>query len=186
MTEYNVSERIRYKMKLEDISIKSLATNIEISEYGLRKMLNTDDMKLSTLIKIADFFKLEAAYFLTPKDSTYQMQKSNTESDSLENEEELKKKIEELNSILDDKKLIIEMSQERNKQFAKSFSIIFFDILKINAENGIELLKELSKLPSFEIVQSYFETFAANNMDHINEVIDKGRKIKNEKKKNKK
>lgn len=55
--------RIKFLISDKKVTAKKLAEEIGISEIGLHKMLNNNDMKVSTLINIANYFKVPVSYF---------------------------------------------------------------------------------------------------------------------------
>jgi len=59
----SVSKKIRELLKTKEISIEDLANKVEMTRNGLSNNLSSDDFKLSTLQKIADFFKVPISYF---------------------------------------------------------------------------------------------------------------------------
>jgi len=63
----SVSKKIKKMLLDNNISQEYLAVNIGMTKNGLNNNLSSDDFKLSTLQKIADFFKVPISYFLRVK-----------------------------------------------------------------------------------------------------------------------
>jgi len=59
----SVSKKIKKMLLDNNISQEYLAVNIGMTKNGLNNNLSSDDFKLSTLQKIADFFKVPISYF---------------------------------------------------------------------------------------------------------------------------
>ena len=60
--------RIRKLVDDNNLTIKGFAEKIGISEPGIHNMFRSQDMKISTLQKIADFFKVPITYFFDDDD----------------------------------------------------------------------------------------------------------------------
>ncbi|MDR0815770.1 MAG: helix-turn-helix domain-containing protein [Bacteroidales bacterium] len=64
----------RIKKLIDDnkLTIKGFADKIGLSEPGLHSMFRQNDMKISTLQKIADYFDVPITYFLDDTDTKRQ------------------------------------------------------------------------------------------------------------------
>lgn len=56
--------------KLRKVSQKDLCEFIGMSTAGYQNMISLDDMKLSTLIKIAEFYSLPLTWFITEQEES--------------------------------------------------------------------------------------------------------------------
>ena len=64
--------RIRKLIDNKKITIREFAEKIGVSEPGIHNMFRTNDMKVSTLQKIADYFDVPITYFFDDIDTKNQ------------------------------------------------------------------------------------------------------------------
>jgi transcriptional regulator with XRE-family HTH domain len=64
--------RIKELIDNNNLTIKGFAEKIGVSEPGIHNMFRQNDMKISTLQKIADYFHVPITYFLDDIDSQNQ------------------------------------------------------------------------------------------------------------------
>jgi len=64
--------RIRKLIDDKKITIREFAEKIGVSEPGIHNMFRTNDMKVSTLQKIADYFDVPITYFFDDIDTKNQ------------------------------------------------------------------------------------------------------------------
>jgi len=55
--------KIRELQKKKNLTLENVAKGIGMTRPGFTEMLNSGDMKVSTLRKIADFFEVDIVYF---------------------------------------------------------------------------------------------------------------------------
>jgi transcriptional regulator with XRE-family HTH domain len=55
--------KIKFLCDKKNITLKKLASEIDVSETGLHQMINKSSMKVETLVKIADFLDVPLSYF---------------------------------------------------------------------------------------------------------------------------
>ena len=64
--------RIRKLIDNNNLTIREFAEKIGVSEPGIHNMFRTNDMKVSTLQKIADYFDVPITYFFDDIDTKNQ------------------------------------------------------------------------------------------------------------------
>lgn len=55
--------KINLLLTIKKITVRKLASEIQVSEVGLHNMLKSGSMKVDTLAKIADFLEVPLSYF---------------------------------------------------------------------------------------------------------------------------
>jgi transcriptional regulator with XRE-family HTH domain len=61
--------RIKSLIDENNLTIKGFAEKVEVSEQGIHSMFRSQDMKVSTLQRIADYFEVPITYFFDDLDS---------------------------------------------------------------------------------------------------------------------
>jgi len=64
--------RVRKLIDNKKITVREFAEKIGVSEPGIHNMFRTNDMKVSTLQKIADYFDVPITYFFDDIDAKNQ------------------------------------------------------------------------------------------------------------------
>ena len=64
--------RIRKLIENNNLTIREFAEKIGVSEPGIHNMFRSNDMKVSTLQKIADYFDVPVTYFFDDIDTKNQ------------------------------------------------------------------------------------------------------------------
>jgi len=59
-------------LKERKINFKDMAEAIGMTRQGLKSSMNQDNLKVSTLLLIANFFKVPICYFFDEKESEYE------------------------------------------------------------------------------------------------------------------
>ena len=153
-----ISSKIEKLRSEKNISLTALGNGIGMTHRGIKSALEVGDFKVSTLLKIADFFGVPITYFFDDKGSN--------ELDELI--EGLKKQIEFYENLVNADKVLREIESGLSKKFENINSFLnfveWFDVVDVeSAKKTIEarLNYKLEIKPGIKLIdlQKYYASF---------------------------